>query len=291
MGFAEGERMIPMWYLDDSGRKTGEEVWSVKTLADTAEFESENGVYMVANTTRNGHVLLLDRHFDRMERSATTLEVPIHIPRFAIRERISEMLREIRQPDGRFRVTAVLDTPIRYTVSIEPFAGPPKWIKTEGVETVVLRNTVRLNPEVKSTEWLISRGQVDAYEGLLCAEDGSILEGTSSNFYAIVPSAEGRVQLHTAERGVLSGISRSIVLTVAFNALAVNGEPIHYDDLVQVQEAFLSSATRGIVPIKRIDEVELRAPGPYTLQLMDLYERWVEEHLEPLLPPAQYEEE
>lgn len=283
--------MIPMWYLDDSGQKMGEEVWPVKTLADTAEFESENGVYMVANTTGNGHVLLLDRHFDRMERSAAALSTPIHVPRFAVRERISEMLREIQQPDGRFRVTAVLDTPIRYTVSIEPYSGPPKWTKTDGVETVVLRNTIRMNPDVKSTEWLISRGQMEAYEGLLCAEDGTVLEGTSSNFYAIVPSDDGRVQLRTAERGVLAGISRSIVLTVAFNTLAVNGEPIQYDDLPRIREAFLSSATRGIIPIKKIDQVDLRAPGQYTRQLMDLYERWVEDHLEPLLPPRQYEGE
>ena len=167
---------------------------------------------------------------------------------------------------------------------MEPFSGPPEWIKARGVETVVLRDTIRHNPEIKTTDWLLNRGSVQAYEGLLCAADGSILEGLSTNFYGVMPTEAGLLQLRTAERGVLAGISRSIVLTVALDTVTLNGQPILYNELESLAEALLSSATRGIVPIKKIDSVELSAPGSVTKQLMDRYEQWVEKHLEPLLP-------
>jgi branched-subunit amino acid aminotransferase/4-amino-4-deoxychorismate lyase len=56
------------------------------------------------------------------------------------------------------------------------------------------------------------------------------------------------------------------------------------DKLKQIEEAFLTSSSRGVVPIIQINEQSIAAgrPGPLTQQLSTAYDAWVEEHLEPI---------
>jgi branched-chain amino acid aminotransferase len=117
------------------------------------------------------------------------------------------------------------------------------------------------------------------YEGLLVDEHGAILEGTSSNFYAIMDG-----QLRTAGAGVLPGIAQRIVLAIAPEALPVRQEPITTRDLPFVDEAFITSAGRGVVPVIMIDQqvIGTSQPGEITLRLRNLYNAYAEKHLQPL---------
>jgi branched-subunit amino acid aminotransferase/4-amino-4-deoxychorismate lyase len=51
-----------------------------------------------------------------------------------------------------------------------------------------------------------------------------------------------------------------------------------------IQEAFLTSSSRAIVPITRIDDEVIGdgAPGAVTLELAGRYSAWVDAHLEPI---------
>ena len=254
------------------------------TLREAAEQEPPNGVYLVARTYRAGFVLRLDDHFDRMERSAARLGVPdLAVPR----TRIREILAGERPTDGdiRFRVTAVLDTPVWYRITTEPARELPPELRRDGVECDLAVGAAREDPTVKSTAWMHSRaalGSETAYEHLLTDDTGAILEGATSNFYAIVNDT-----LRTADAGVLEGISRKIVLAVAQDVVPVDGTPITRADLAAgaVSEAFISSATRGVVPVRRIGEWMIGPPGPVTRKLISGWERWMDTHLEPLTLP------
>ena len=119
----------------------------------------------------------------------------------------------------------------------------------------------------------------DDYEGLLTDPEGRLLEGLSSNFYAIRDGA-----LYTAPNGILEGISRRIVMTVAPDVLPVHEEPVALADLPALQEAFLTSSSRGIVPIVAINGERIGDghPGPMTRALTRRYDAWAQAHLERL---------
>lgn len=275
---------------------------SFETLADAATGEPRNGVYLVARTYDGGRVLDLDRHFDRMERSADELGVTLHVPRRRLRSELQTMVETLRDAeegvaDGRFRVTAVLDTPPWYLLSLERAKEVPPDLIAEGAECALARGVARDRARVKSTSWLLSRRTLSSreavshpdaadppYEYLLTDAHGRILEGASSNFYAVVDDT-----LYTAADGVLEGIARRIVLQVASAmepALAVRMEPVEESHLADrsVAEAFLSSSTRGVVPIQTIGSYRLGRPGVWTRRIAHAYLAELHRRLEPLVP-------
>ncbi|HRF95854.1 MAG TPA: aminotransferase class IV, partial [Aggregatilineales bacterium] len=147
---------------------------------------------------------------------------------------------------------------------------------------VTIPNSARQNPMVKSTQWMHERDGMkksDAYETLLLDENGAILEGTSSNFYAILEDT-----LHTAGDGVLGGIARSIIYDIAPAILPLNKMPIHITDLPRLQEAFITSSSRGIIPVVKIDDTVIGdgVVGETTQRLREAYLAWVDGHLEEL---------
>ncbi|MEX2444176.1 MAG: aminotransferase class IV [Alkalispirochaeta sp.] len=266
---------------------------SYESLAEAAGDEPANGVYLVARTYRGGQVLQLDAHFDRVERSAAAQGYTVRVPREQVRTVLREMLRELAPPsgDGRFRVTAVLDDSPWFRLAMEPAAGVDPDLLRRGVHCTLHRGTVRSDAEVKSTAWIAKRRALAAaeksgpdavYEHLLVRDDGAILEGSGSNFYACI----GKV-VHTAGAGVLQGIARGIVLTVVEEMapkVTVDFRAVTTAELEAgaVDEAFITSSTRGVVPVRSVDSTELGPPGAITSEISRRYEKWLETHLRPL---------
>jgi len=142
-------------------------------------------------------------------------------------------------------------------------------------------HTARENPRAKQTSWLAGRASLpgDPYEWLLLDDDERILEGASSNFYAVIDGI-----LATAGSDVLFGISRSIVLEVASELLPVRLEAPRYTDVRRMSECFITSASRGIVPVVEIDGrlIGDGRPGGLTRRLISRYDARAAELEEPL---------
>jgi branched-subunit amino acid aminotransferase/4-amino-4-deoxychorismate lyase len=90
--------------------------------------------------------------------------------------------------------------------------------------------------------------------------------------FAIV---RGELWTPPPEVGILDGITRAKVLELARGAgITVVERRIQPDELRGADEAFLTSATRGVLPIATIDDHPVGAgvPGPITRRLMALYD-------------------
>lgn len=258
--------------------------YSADSLAD-AERHEPHGVYTITNTFHATRVLKLDAHLDRMENSARLSGMPLALDRPRLRAALREMILASGYGDVRFRITVPRDEPETAILSLEPFKPLAPETYANGVRVMTVQGPQRDNPGAKTTEWAHDRKAIEAsfppgvFTGLLVAANGDILEGMSSNFYAIKSGV-----LHTAVEGVLPGISQQIVLEVAPSVLPVQTTPVHLDDMPHLSEAFITSASRGIVPVITIDDIILGdgVPGPLTGQLRAAYKAWMDTNMQEL---------
>ena len=259
------------------------------SIKAAAVLERDGGVYAAFGTQNGRRVIRLGAHFDRLVDSASRIGFGIALDPALLGSEICTVMDEAGFREARVRVSAhpeSLGSECPLTVAVEEFAGVDPEVKQNGVVCTTSAAT-RGNPRAKQTGWLAERaalpdGAAPAYERLLLDTDGGILEGTGSNFYAIVHQGNTAV-LRTAGAGILHGISRSIVLEVAPALARVELTPLGVSELSAGVEAFLTSASRGIIPIVQVNEIALTdGPGTLTRQMSEAYDKRSAELEEPL---------
>jgi branched-chain amino acid aminotransferase len=230
-------------------------------------------------------VLKLDAHFDRLEDSAARQHIPLQLNRAAIRSALRQMITEAGYTESRFRVTVPKDTPQRIILTVEPFTPPSRALIEHGVRCITAANSARQQAEAKTTDWMHARKALqtampdDIYDTFLLDANGFLLEGLGANIYFVLDG-----DLYTADEGVLKGISRQIVFEVAPSILPLRPQALHISQLSDIQEAFLTSSSRGIIPVVNIDGMTIGegSRGTYTAQLRAAYDAWVQAHIQPL---------
>ncbi|MBZ0300106.1 MAG: aminotransferase class IV [Anaerolineae bacterium] len=252
------------------------------SLADAAQYEPD-GIYTVTNTYHTFQTLKLDAHLDRMEDSAAREGIPLKLDRRRLREALRQMISKAQFGDVRFRITVPREVPNHAILTLEPYVPPSPALINGGVRCVTVPGLLRRNPAAKTNDWVADRSAVTLpegiYQGLLVNDQEQILEGFSSNFYAILNG-----ELRTAGEEVLAGIAQQIIFAVAPGILILRRDAIRMSDLPDLNEAFLTSSSRGVIPIIEIDEQSIGdgAPGPRTMAIRRAYNKWVEAHLEDL---------
>jgi branched-subunit amino acid aminotransferase/4-amino-4-deoxychorismate lyase len=132
-------------------------------------------------------------------------------------------------------------------------------------------------PEVKAVSYLtatVARQQArdeGADEALLTDSDGHLLEGSSSNVFAVV---DGDLITPPRSAGLLAGVTRQVVLELARSAgIALDERPLAVAELARADEAFLTATTRELIPLVRFAgrPVGTGRPGPVTATLHDAY--------------------
>lgn len=227
------------------------------------------GAYSTLRTYGGRGIVRFEAHLRRLEESVALQGQPATIDRDAARGLVGAALGSRDHPaELRLRLTFA---PPRLFASVEAFIALPPSRYEQGVACLTLPRVHREQPHVKDTRFIPTAAR--AYreipagieEGLLLADDGALLEGLSSNFFAVLGEA-----LHTEEERVLAGITRAIVLDAAEPLLPLVRRAVCRDDLPRVTEAFITSASREILPVVRIDEERIGdgRVGPATRAIM-----------------------
>jgi branched-chain amino acid aminotransferase len=227
--------------------------------------------------TYDGHRLLrLDRHLDRLAHSLAGLGRAAPRPGTAeTAAGIARALRATGHPESRLRLTLA---PPALFVSVERFEALPAQAYRDGVACVTVA-LHRDNPASKDTRFISPAAGAyaslppGAQEGLMLAEDGAILEGLSSNFFAVSAGV-----LRSEGERALPGVTRSLVLELAADLLPFAASAPRTSELRQLSEAFVTSVSREIVPVVRVDGVTIGGgrPGPVTIELMRRFRELVE---------------
>lgn len=247
------------------------------------------GVYSGLRTFAHVRFLRLDLHLARTHRSTLAsgwedFDEPL------LRRALHEAACASLLPDARVRFDVYAE-PVsfgpaqsRMLIGFAPLAPVPEQFLRLGVHAQVARALARERPRVKTTDFVQRRrpfplGTREAYEHLMLDGSGRILEGTSSNFFGVQSGA-----LRTAGSGVLEGVTRAILLELAAGLeIPARLEPISLSELNQLDEAFLTSSSRALVPIVEIDGARIGAgrPGPMFRRLLDAYLAYAEREARP----------
>ncbi len=262
-----------LWRLTDQGAEPQPWPTSARSLDDATRMLPP-GFYTTFRTfDHKRRVLGLRQHLRRL---FAPLSEPPPISPSALRAGLRQALAAFPGDEARVRLVMVPGD-AAYAL-LEPLPHWPPTIYRNGVATIVV-TLERPRPWEKRTDFIHQRERVlrllrerGAFEALM-APRGRIREGLTSNFCWIRDGV-----LHTAKQFVLRGVTRQAVLRVARDM----GIPLRYralpvKEVPSVDEAFLTSSSRGIVPIVRIDEhiIGTGRPGPLTLRLMDGYTKYV----------------
>jgi branched-subunit amino acid aminotransferase/4-amino-4-deoxychorismate lyase len=238
------------------------------------------GSYTTLRTYGGNGVVRLDQHVRRLVESLDAAE-RVALEPAAVRSALAHALRTAGHPESRVRITFA---PPRLFVTVEPFEPVDEELRRAGVACVTVPGR-RERPEAKDTRFLATAEAAYAtlpagvHEGLMVGDDGAILEGLSSNFFAV-----HRGRLRTEETRALRGVTRSMVLELARPVLPRGESALHVDQLAEASECFLTSVSREVLPVVRIDGVEIAggAPGPVTGELIRRFAAAVENEVERL---------
>lgn len=237
------------------------------------------GVYSALRTFEHERFLALELHFERTDRSLELLGSSQRLDRPALARALDQAASASPAADSfvRFDVlsapAAVLGTQAHTLVAVSPFVPVPATCARDGVG-VLVSSLRRSQPLVKLASFVLERrpyplGRPEAYEHLLVDPAGRILEATSSNFLAV----RGRT-LHLTGEEALQGVTQRIVATLAAElGLECVRESLRRAELAEVDEAFLTSSSRGLVPVVSVEGQRIGAgvPGPWTRRLTEAY--------------------
>ncbi|AWK07769.1 4-amino-4-deoxychorismate lyase [Streptomyces spongiicola] len=247
-----------------------------------------DGVFETVKAT-GGSPFALTRHLDRLTRSARGLGLP-DPDRDEVRHACRAVLEANPMPLGRLRIT--------YTGGLSPLGSDrggksPSLVvalaattrRPDGTAVITVpwtRNERGALAGLKTTSYaenvvaLTRARERGASEALFANTLGRLCEGTGSNVFVVV---DGQLFTPPVTSGCLAGITRA--LTAEWTGAQEADLPM--DVLERAEEIFLTSTTRDVQAVHRVDDRELPgAPGPLTAKAMRIFEEHAAADPDPL---------
>lgn len=258
-----------------------------------------DSVYEVT-CTHDGIPLKLHEHLDRLWYSASRLDLTITLSRQEISYQINKTLRKLNQASAyiRFIVTRGegeigldprLSQGSNFIVIAKTLPENPKWWYTKGVEVIIagIQRTSRksVDPNVKSGNYLNNvlayseAKKAGAFDAIMLNHQGMVSEGTTSNIWIV---KDNQVKTPPLKSGLLEGITRKTLLEISKQQkISISEVEFGPDELLDADECFLTSSTKRIVPITKIDNkiIGKGKPGTWTKKLSTLYEEHIRESI------------
>lgn len=219
---------------------------------------------------KDGAIIDLRRHLDRLDRSLSELRIAAPMSRAAMTHVLRQVARRNRVANGYVywqisRGAAPRDhafpekTTPTFTAtakSIDVAAVAARYEKGVPVITVpdnrwerVDIKTVGLLPNALAKQ---AAREAGAFEAVFVDADGYVTEGSSANVWIV--DGEGRLVTRPADRGILRGITRSVLIEVA----AAEGVPVverrfTVAEMKAAREVFVTSAGATLCPVISVD--------------------------------------
>ena len=247
-----------------------------------------DGVFETAKVI-DGRAFALRRHLQRLRRSADGLGLELPRSDDELTDGVVAVI-EANQPGvGRLRITVTggpgplgsargAEGPTVIMATGPPGTWPPAaevvvvpWPRNERSPLAGLKTTSYAENVVA----LAHAHEHGAGEAIFANLAGNLCEGTGSNVFVAL---DGRLVTPPLSSGCLAGITRDLVLETT-DAIEAD---VSMADFARADEAFLTSSTRDLQPVTRVDGRALpTGPGPLTHAAVDAFARLVEKTSDP----------
>lgn len=242
-----------------------------------------------------GEPFAFSRHWNRLAHSCRGLGLPLP-DRTAVADALRAVAAANHHHDGRLRLTVTAGPgPLGSDRAAEPqptclVASAPRPVWPPLAHVIILpwaRHHHSPLAGLKSTSYaenslaLAEARRHHADEALLANTTGNLCEGSGSNVFVV---RDGRLLTPPLADGCLAGVTRALVLELASDlGIECDESSLLPAAVGEADEAFLTSTTRDIHPIGRVDDTRLAAaPGPLTRRLQ---QSWHERFPAPMIDP------
>lgn len=236
--------------------------------------------------TYNKQPFYLEEHIKRLENSAAEIGLKINEHHTQICEIVNQTIKKNphhNESNVRIVYTGGI-SPDGVTpqgngilmVMVTPKHILPDWWYEKGAAVITV-DIERFIPTSKSTNYLsavfaqrLAAGQ-EAIEAIYVDRQNRVLEGTTTNFFGIKDNT-----LITPPDGILPGITRSVVLDLIKDRYPLQLRHIDKKELNTFDEIFITASNKEIVPIVKIDDIEVSqgCPGEQTLKIMAAFKEY-----------------
>lgn len=213
-----------------------------------------------------GVPLFLSRHVDRFFTSAAEMRLVMPFSYAEIKKMVLQIIGFNQLQDAGIRLLLTggsspdgihLGKPRLFIVH-ENLVPPANHLQAAGFH-LVTHSFRRQFTSAKTTDYAMElwlRPMVDnlGANDVLYHQDGFISECPRCNFFGVNPAG----QLITPDKHILHGITRATILDIAREmGMDVELRDLHVKEIPFLREAFISSTTKRIIPVSRIDDVSL----------------------------------
>lgn len=235
------------------------------------------GVFETMRVT-SGKVVLLEAHLKRMSRGLNVLEMgttPFFAHHTIFEKRALSLLKVNRLKNARVRLMVWQKAGrVHAAIVAEALKSPSARQYAKGFKAMLINGHRRQTPvPIKSLDYKIFRESFQKArtagfdEAIFLNHKGELVEGSRTNIFLVKDKV---IFTPPIKSGCLPGVTRQVVLSRARRLkLRCAAKTLKARDLFAADEAFVTSALLGIMPLTRLGQKQIGTgkPGPITRRL------------------------
>lgn len=236
----------------------------------------------------------LEAHLDRLFLSAQKIELQPTLSKEEISTRILETIKA--SPHDNITLRIILTRGTNIDLGLDPdlasannlviitkeIAPNPEWWLREGLAMIFYQKKSTQKGSLPKSgnyqENILAHKEAlaqKAYDAIMLNHEGHVTEGTTSNIWII---KDGIIYTPPLSDGVLEGLTRKTLIEMATcEKIPLVEKSLTPNDVKDSDECFISSTTRNLVPVTKIEGRPIGdgLPGKRTLELLKRYLHFV----------------
>ncbi|WP_297417128.1 aminotransferase class IV [Clostridium sp.] len=229
----------------------------------------------------NGIPIFLEAHLKRMKNSFQLINEEFTLSYEETVKKITNLIKSENKLNGNIKITYGINEKVLRIFFVD-HSYPTEDMYKDGVSTILYFGE-RENPNAKiindTFRENVNREIKDkgAYEAILVDKNGCITEGSRSNIFMV----KDNILMTSPTKAVLPGVTRGEIISLAKNlGIEIAEIEYKYSDTDKLDGMFISGTSPKVLPIKKVDNLDLDTKNSIVRKLMKEYDDEIKNYME-----------